>query len=304
LEGDRDLLSTTASASSPASQQWPEDQVARSLASSAPAVAPVSADAAVVQGLPQDSLRPLPPAYALPGEDRTSELQRSFGGSSPLIPVPSAPAASGFAVPPPPTVVPLADHPDYASTQVVTAVAAEEVGRRPERLTIGGHEPADPVSALQAAAASASALLSQQPAAPVKAAAEVRELAAPRLPGVVQEGELVRRLRLELAPPLLGRVLLEIRQEGGIVTAHAVVDQPATGQVLRHVEAQVQQALEGQGLKMGAFEVSCRDGGQPRNHHAPPQFTPAPAAQPPAPDRPKRGPTSQRSANGVVDLYA
>jgi hypothetical protein len=89
--------------------------------------------------------------------------------------------------------------------------------------------------------------------------------------------EPVTHLRLALAPPLLGEVLLDIRQDNGTVTAHAIVSQPATEQVLRQVEAQVQQLLESQGLRAGGFDVTCghegppRDGGQGGDMPAPPR---------------------------------
>jgi len=120
-----------------------------------------------------------------------------------------------------------------------------------------------------------------------------------------EEPEPVTRLRLELAPPLLGEVAVDLRHDGGVVTAHAVVSQPATEHVLRQVEAQVQQMLQAQGLRMGAFDVSTRDGGQGRAMPQPPLPSPpgaplaAAVAEPPRPPR-----QAPRTSYRVIDLYA
>jgi hypothetical protein len=110
-------------------------------------------------------------------------------------------------------------------------------------------------------------------------------------------------LRLELAPPLLGEVVLELRHEGHEVTASATMDRPATVETLRQVQAQVQQALTDQGVRVSSFEVSCRGGGQGREHSAP---SPQPAPAQTAPQRATQPRTAARVArqDTLVDLYA
>lgn len=135
--------------------------------------------------------------------------------------------------------------------------------------------------------------------------APVREVAAAAAPQPEPLDPAPTRWRLQLTPPLMGEVEIEIVHEGLRVSAKAVVQQPGTVEVLREVETQVRHALERQGLQLSDFEVSCRDDGrrqgQPDN----------PAAQWPTPrHEPVRAhvqrmprPQAHAVSDGLVDIY-
>jgi hypothetical protein len=117
--------------------------------------------------------------------------------------------------------------------------------------------------------------------------------------------EPVTTLRVQLAPPLLGEVVLELRHEREVVSAHAVVTNPTTAAVLRQVETQVQQLLKQHGLQSGGFEVSCRQDGAAGDQR---QFAPAPepaatARVVPAPAAPRPVAPGVTPVSGI-DLYA
>ncbi|MBU0611442.1 MAG: flagellar hook-length control protein FliK, partial [Armatimonadetes bacterium] len=126
------------------------------------------------------------------------------------------------------------------------------------------------------------------------------------------EPDPVTHLRLRLAPPLLGEVLLDVRHDGGAVTAHAIVSLPATEHVLRQVQTQVQQLLADQGLQAGAFDLTCAyssTGGGGGGSHLPQPFgvpSGAWAARPEVPDvTPSEAPQGPPPGwSRIVDIIA
>lgn len=81
--------------------------------------------------------------------------------------------------------------------------------------------------------------------------------------GTFEEPEIrVSSLRLELSPPELGPMTLEVHHSGKAVAAYLVVDHDTARQIVTQGEAQVREALGREGLEVGAFEVFCRSGGQ------------------------------------------
>jgi hypothetical protein len=110
-------------------------------------------------------------------------------------------------------------------------------------------------------------------------------------------------LRLELAPPLLGEVVLELRHERDEIAATATVDRPASLEALKLVQVQVQQVLADQGVHVGSFEVSCRDGRQGREHPAPAEQWVPDRSEPQASPQPRKA-IAARASTTLVDLYA
>lgn len=146
-----------------------------------------------------------------------------------------------------------------------------------------------------------------QPEAPLRTFAAVipaREAAAavPVLPEASEPA--ATTWRLELAPPLMGEVEIEIVHEGVRVSAKAVVQQPGTVETLRAIETQVRDALERQGLQLSGFEVSCRDDG-PNQGQPDRPVVPLPMPgreQERAHARPAR-PQAHAAPDGLVDIY-
>jgi hypothetical protein len=71
----------------------------------------------------------------------------------------------------------------------------------------------------------------------------------------------VRQIKVQLSPPRLGPVLIEVQAESNHVSASLLVSRPETAQALRGAEGQVRDLLRDQGLAMGAFDVSCQQQG-------------------------------------------
>lgn len=117
------------------------------------------------------------------------------------------------------------------------------------------------------------------------------------------EPPVVTHLRLELAPPLLGEVVLELRHERDEIAATATVDRPASLEALKLVQVQVQQVLADQGVHVGSFEVSCRDGRQGREHPAPAEQWVPDRSEPQASPQPRKA-IAARASTTLVDLYA
>ncbi|MHB8997393.1 MAG: flagellar hook-length control protein FliK [Armatimonadota bacterium] len=117
------------------------------------------------------------------------------------------------------------------------------------------------------------------------------------------EAPIVTHLRLELAPPLLGEVVLELRHEHDEIAATATVERPASLETLKLVQVQVQQVLADQGIHVGSFEVSCRDGRQGEEHPAPAHQGWPERPEPQASPQPRRA-VAARASTTLVDLYA
>lgn len=157
--------------------------------------------------------------------------------------------------------------------------------------------------------ASASALLVEMGAGPAPELAAVEAPVAPeRVRGMMTAvaEPVVRELRLELTPAHLGTVTLQLLHQGQQVEASMIVAHEPARQTVQAAEQQIRELLGQQGLQLGAFEVSCRGGGehrQPQQQTAPP--LPLAEERPAAPARMVAAPRRQfvSSASGV-DIYA
>jgi flagellar hook-length control protein FliK len=116
----------------------------------------------------------------------------------------------------------------------------------------------------------------------------------------------VHSLRLELTPPQLGGLTLEVHHEGRQVSAFMVVDHDAAREVVAHSETQVRALLLDHGLQVTAFEVSCRDQGRGREQgpERQAQFARTDIGEKPARSADKAGLPQRKSSLGLIDLYA
>ncbi len=194
-------------------------------------------------------------AYALPA---VSESPRDVlpTAATPAVPrahrgfLPAQPTEAVRTVSTTPAGTAAAVTPELAPTAVVSPMAAEPRRDRDEAPT--EREPDLPLAAL------ANAVATAEPAPQAATAGAPHVAATAAVPSrETDEPDPVTHLRLRLAPPLLGEVLLDVRHDNGAVTAHAVVSLPATEHVLRQVQTQVQQLLADQGLQARAFDITC-----------------------------------------------
>lgn len=248
----------------------------------------------------------------------------SAAASAPVLPVATALSAAPATVV---TVVavPVAPQPQHdmatglpAATPPIAAVSAKATVRavtaasQTDKSGDGMEEPADSVRFEQPLPSASASHMIATPAAVLDtesatAPAEVRHTAGAS--GVSESATsnnsapAVTHLRVELAPPLLGEVVLELRHERDEIRATATVDRPATAEALKLVQTQVQQVLADQGIHVGSFEVSCRDGRQGSDNPTQSQPRTAGRSEPQVSAEPRKA-APERSTNALVDRYA
>jgi hypothetical protein len=225
---------------------------------------------------------PAVPAAAAPAVQPHYEVAAGVTAATPAIAAVSAKAAVKT-VSEPTHADELADSPDRPS---------DSAGERPLPPAPMPHTSGFPVAVSDTTSATAPAEVRQ-----TTSASAVRETVEPD-----SHAPAVTHLRVELAPPLLGDVVLELRHEREKITATAIVDRPATAEALKMVQAQVQQVLADQGIHVGSFEVSCRDG-RPGSDSRPPAQTRTTGGSEQQVSAEPRKATSE-SSNTLVDRYA
>lgn len=112
-------------------------------------------------------------------------------------------------------------------------------------------------------------------------------------------------IRLRLDPPELGMVRIHIRATEGGITAHVVVHEEATRQLLESQLHQLQRRLEAAGVALGRFDISregAGHGGHSR-HDFGQRFLPEEDALP-APGRVGSAPRKGPPRAGRLDVVA
>lgn len=222
---------------------------------------------------PETSDRMPPPDWtAKTVEDWTAEAVEETMESPPqsMSPPPSTPSAPAAPASEASTAVP--ETVDLSVTQVPGADSAEGFGEKNGSRSFQSHEESMAHRAIQSQpVGAASETLSTEAPAPLPPPSST---AAP-LPTFMQPAVLAQNLdrlvlhsvrsdshsiRVELEPVSLGRVTLQCRETSEGLNVEIQVQNNQIRSLLSAQEQELRTSLESQGMQMGKFSVTCRDG--------------------------------------------
>ncbi len=241
--------------------------------------------------IPSDSVPPLSEASdGMPPPDWTAEAaEETMETLPPSLPAPSTPSTSpSSSASETSTAVPETVEPDV--TQVPGADSSDGFGEKSGSRSFQSHQEAMAQSAIPSQpAGSTSETLSTEMPAPLPPPSS----ATAPLPPFMQPAVLAQNLdrlvlhsvrsdshsiRIELEPVSLGRVTLQCRETSEGLSVEIQVQSNQIRSLLSAQEQDLRDSLESQGMQMGKFSVTCRDGegrsdgdrpGQHRNPDSP-----------------------------------